>query len=201
MSLKLQILVGSIRDGRVARPVADWIYEAAAKRDDFRAELIDLKEWDLPLLSFPKPPSLGDYEVPLQKKWAAKIAEGDAYLFVSPEYNHGYSPVLKNALDYLYAEWNRKPAAFASYGSVAGARSGEQLRQVLIELQMAPIRDAVHIDRVNDKIGDDGFAADHNDEKHLRKVLDELQWWAMALSKARRAAPRHEQHGRMRAHG
>lgn len=126
--LHFQIIVGIIREGRKARPVEDWAFELAAKRNDMSVELLDLKEWNLPLFDFAKPPIRGDYDNPRQRQWAEKIGVGDGYLFVSPEYNHGYSPALKNALDYLYAEWNNKPASFITYGGVAGARGGRAWR-------------------------------------------------------------------------
>lgn len=183
--MNLQIIIGSIRDGRAAKPVGEWAYRAASRRDNWHVELIDLKEWNLPLLNFFKPPIMGDYEDPLQQQWAAKVAQRDGYLFISPEYNHGYSPALKNALDYIYHEWARKPASFISYGSVEGARGIEQLRLVLIELQMTPLRDALHIQSTQDKLENCRFIADNVDEEHLNRVLDELIWWGGALRKAR----------------
>lgn len=183
--MHIQIIVGSVRKGRIAKPVADWAHEVAAARDDLSVELVDLKEWDLPIFALPKGPAAGEYEDPLQKRWAAKIAQGDGYLFVCPEYNHGYTAALKNALDYLYSEWNRKPGACISYGGVRGARSVEQLRLVMVELRMAPLRNAVHIDSVWKKVGDGRFSADEKDQKQLQTVLDELLWWGTALKNAK----------------
>jgi len=151
-------------------------------------ELIDLKEWNLPMFDFAKPPIMGDYEDPLQQRWADKIAKGDGYLFISPEYNHGYSSVLKNALDYLYQEWGRKPASFISYGGVGGARSIEQLRLVLIELKMAPLPSAVHIQDLWNKLKDDRFAGDSSDIKQLNEALDDLFWWSNALKETRKVS-------------
>jgi NAD(P)H-dependent FMN reductase len=183
--MHIQIIVGSVREGRRAKPVADWVYQQATPRGDCSVELVDLKDWDLPLFSLGRPPILGEYEDELQQRWAHKIAQADGYLFVSPEYNHGYTPVLKNALDYLYAEWLRKPASFVTYGGVSGARGVEQLRLVLIELQMAPLRDAVHIGGIPSKLNDGVFTGDSRDEQQLKGVLDELLWWSRALSNAR----------------
>jgi NAD(P)H-dependent FMN reductase len=183
--MHLQIIVGSIRDGRVARPVADWACQRIAQKTEVTVELIDLKDWDLPMFSLGKSPMMGDYQDPHQQRWARKISQGDGYLFISPEYNHGYSAVLKNALDYLYGEWGRKPANFISYGGVDGARSVEQLRQVVIELQMAPLRNALHIHQVWDKIHDERFAGDDTDSKVLDVAVDDLIWWMQALSGAR----------------
>lgn len=183
--MHIQILIGSVREGRMAKPVGDWALGIASTRKGLSAELIDLKEWDLPMFALAKGPSGGNYEDALQKRWAEKIAQGDGYLFISPEYNHGYSAVLKNALDYLYAEWARKPAGCISYGGVKGARSVEQLRLVLVELQMAPLRDAVHIADVWGKVEGGRFTGDDRDVKQLDKVLDELSWWGSALRQGR----------------
>jgi NAD(P)H-dependent FMN reductase len=182
----IQIIVGSVREGRRAKPVADWVYKQATSRTDCSVELVDLKDWGLPLFSFGRPPILGEYENELQQRWAQKVAQGDGYLFVSPEYNHGYTPALKNALDYLYAEWVRKPASFVTYGGVSGARGIEQLRLVLIELQMAPLRDALHISGIPNKLNDGVFVGDSKDETQLNAVLEQLLWWTRALRTARR---------------
>lgn len=186
--MHIQIILGSIRKGRVAKPVGDWVYQNAKGRKDATFELIDLKEWDLPMFNLPKGPIKGDYEDPAQQRWAKKIDQGDGYVFVCPEYNHGYPSVLKNAVDYLYAEWVRKPASFVSYGGVNGARSVEQLRLVVIELQMAPLREALHIPDVWGKVEKDRFAGDSDDTKQLSKTLDDLVWWTEALRKARGAS-------------
>jgi NAD(P)H-dependent FMN reductase len=183
--MRIQFIVGSIREGRRSRPIADWAYQLVSKTDRAAVDLVDLRDWKLPPFSLPKPPSWGNYENPLQQRWANTIAEADGYLFVSPEYNHGYTSALKNALDYIYAEWARKPASFISYGGVGGARGIEQLRLVLIELRMAPLRDALHIQQIKDKFKNDRFVGDANDGKQLAKVFDELVWWASALRNAR----------------
>ena len=184
--MHIQVIVGSVREGRRAKPVADWVCAHAANRPDCTLELVDLKDWNLPLMSLAKPPIMGDYEDPRQQRWAQKIAQGDGYLFVAPEYNHGYSPALKNALDYLYGEWIRKPASFITYGGVAGARGVEQLRLVLVELRMAPLRDALHIADIGHKLDDGVFDGDANDASQLDVMLDDLVWWGSALTTARR---------------
>jgi len=125
---------------------------------------------------------------PIAQKWTAKIAEADTFIVVTPEYNHGYPAVLKNAFDYVYKEWNRKPIGFVAYGSVAGARSVEQLRQVAIELQMAPIRKGLHIHKfwlLTDEKGNlkPGALDDMNGE--AKDFLDQLTWWGKALKEAR----------------
>lgn len=185
--MHLQIIVGSIREGRMARPVADWAEQSLSGRDGLSLELIDLKDWNLPMFDLAKPPAMGNYEDDLQQRWAKKVAEADAYLIVAPEYNHGYSAVLKNAFDYVYAEWHRKPATFISYGSVAGGRVVEQLRGVLVELHIAPLREALHIKDVWGKVDDGKFKDNKDDSKQLNKIADELLWWGNALKKAREA--------------
>ena len=187
-ALNVHVVLGSVREGRMAGPVGRWVQRTAADRSSMNVEVVDLGDWDLPFFALPKSPAQGDYEDALQKKWAAKVAEADAYVFISPEYNHGYSAVLKNALDYVYAEYNRKPAAFVSYGGVEGARSVEQLRQIVVELQMAPLRNAVHIRGVWGKVEDRNFQPADKDNEMLDKCLDELQWWGDALKTARNAS-------------
>ncbi len=189
--MHLQIILGSIREGRRSGPVAQWAFEQAtalaSKHAGLTVELIDLKTWALPLFGLAKFPSEGDYEDPLQQRWAATVARADAYLFVAPEYNHGYTAALKNALDYLYAEWNRKPASFVSFGNAEGARGIQQWRLVCVELEMAPLPTAVHLLDVTKKIVDGVFTGDPKEEKRFGVMLDELTWWAKALATARAA--------------
>ncbi|MGP5069730.1 MULTISPECIES: NADPH-dependent FMN reductase [Psychrobacter] len=186
--MHIQIIIGSIREGRIAKPVADWAYNLLSERDDMSVELIDLKDWDLPMFDLARGPIAGNYDNELQQRWSDKIAEGDGYLFVSPEYNHGYSAVLKNAIDYLYHEWSRKPASFISYGGLGGAHSIEQLRLVLIEIKMAALRDAVNIINVWGKMQDKRFDGDEKDIKALNTTVTELMWWSSALKTARLAS-------------
>ena len=117
--------------------------EIAARRSDASFELVDVKDYNLPLLDEPMPPSLGRYTQPHTKRWAAKIAEFDAFVFVTAEYNHGIPGALKNAIDYLYREWNHKAAGFVSYGAASGSRAVEQLRLVMAELRVADVRSQV----------------------------------------------------------
>lgn len=193
MDILIHIILGSTRKGRQGERVAKWVHAVAAQRTDLRAELLDLREWPLPFYDEAESPTAteGQYASDLPKRWSAKIAEADGYLFVTPEYNHGYPAVLKNALDYLYAEWNNKPCAFVSYsgGPVSGARAVEQLRQVVIELQMAPVRAALHLPLVGQQFDDQGQLKDPSHEGKLGKVLDQLLWWARALKVARAAPP------------
>ena len=184
--MHLQIIVGSVREGRRSRAIADWALELASARADMSAELVDLKEWDLPMFNLARSPAAGAYEHPLQQRWGATIARGDAYLFVTPEYNHAYTAALKNALDWLFPEWGRKPAGFIGYGgATGGARSVEQLRLVLIELRMAALQAALHIPDVRNRVDNGRFEASPADIERLRLVLDEVAWWGRALKAAR----------------
>ena len=183
--MHLQIILGSIREGRRSAAVAQWAFELASKRDGLTVELVDLKTWALPMFALAKFPSQGVYDDPLQRRWAESVARADGYVFVSPEYNHGYTSALKNALDYLYAEWNRKPASFVSFGNAEGARGIEQLRLVCVELEMAPLPTAVHLRDVTAKLKDGVFTADPKEDKRFATMLDEWVWWAEALAAAR----------------
>jgi NAD(P)H-dependent FMN reductase len=138
--LKFAVIIGSTRPGRVGEAVGRWVYELAQKRSDAGFELVDVKDFDLPLLDEPVPPSQGKYSKEHTKNWAAKVASFDGYVFVTPEYNHGISGALKNAIDFLYAEWNNKAAGFVGYGSAGGARAVEDLRLVMAEVQVATVR-------------------------------------------------------------
>jgi NAD(P)H-dependent FMN reductase len=145
--LHIKIILASTRRGRYGEKPAHWMLGELQKQDGVAAELLDLRDYPLPFFDEPVPPSMikEPYANPAVQTWTKKIAEADAFIIVTPEYNHGYPAVLKNALDYVYKEWNNKPVGFVGYGSVLGARAIEQLRGVAVELQMAPIRNAVHI--------------------------------------------------------
>src|SRR5438874_1607941 len=136
---RIGVILGSTRPGRRGAQVAEWVM-AHAQRSDATFELIDLLDYPLPHLDEPLPPSMGQYQNAHTHQWAARIASYDGFIFITPEYNHSTSGVLKNAIDYLYAEWNNKAAAFVSYGSVGGARAIEHLRAILSELQIAHVR-------------------------------------------------------------
>ena len=138
--LRIAIIIGSTRPGRKAEAVAKWVYEIAQNRSDAEFELVDIKDFDLPLLHEPVSPIMGQYTQEHTKTWSAKIASFDAYVFVTPEYNHGTSAALKNAIDFLYHEWVNKAAGFVSYGGAGGARAVEQLRLVMAEVQIATVR-------------------------------------------------------------
>ena len=145
--IRVAIVTGSTRPGRNNEAVARWVHDIARKRSDAEFELVDIASYNLPLLDEAIPPSMGEYSNAHTKAWAEKIASFDAYVFVTPEYNHGTSGALKNAIDYLYREWNNKAAGFVSYGSAGGARAVEQLRLVMGELQVADVRAQVAASR------------------------------------------------------
>jgi NAD(P)H-dependent FMN reductase len=187
---KISIILGSTRQGRQGEKVARWVQLQAAKRSDFESELIDLRDWSLPFLDIPVSPATvkdGNYGSDLINRWANKIKESDGFLIVTPEYNHGYPAVLKNAFDWVYAEWNRKPVAFVAYsaGPISGARVVEQLREVTIELQLVPLRFDVLVPNVTKMFDHDGNVADESWNKRLNTVLDHLVWWTNLLREAR----------------
>ncbi len=143
---KVLVIVASTRPGRVGRSVADWFYgQARESGTGVQFELVDLADWNLPLFDEPIPPKAHMYRQEHTKRWAAKIAEGKGFVLVTPEYNHGYPGSLKNALDYLYQEWNGKPVAFVSYGMSGGRMAVRQLLPVVDELQMRPLKEEVAI--------------------------------------------------------
>ena len=148
--IKIAIILGSTRPNRNGEAVAKWVCEVAKTRSDAESELVDIKDFNLPLLDEPVPPSMGQYSKPHTKAWAAKIGYFDAYVFVTPEYNHGTSGALKNAIDFLFAEWNNKAAGFVSYGGAGGARAVEHLRLILAEVQMASVRNQVMLSLFTD---------------------------------------------------
>src|SRR5437867_2427452 len=147
---RIAIILGSTRPGRNGEAVANWVYDIAKQRDDADYELVDIAEFYLPHLDEAAPPSLGQYAQPHTKTWAKKIVSFDGFVFVTPEYNHSISGALKNAIDFLYAEWNNKAAGFVSYGGAGGARAVEQLRLVLAEVQIATVRNQVLLSMFTD---------------------------------------------------
>ncbi|HTY12130.1 MAG TPA: NAD(P)H-dependent oxidoreductase [Bacteroidota bacterium] len=143
----IHVIIGSTRPNRFSEKIGRYVFDELRKRQDVQAELIDLRDWPLPFFDETISPASnkGVYANALGKKWASKVGEADGYIMVTPEYNHGYSAVLKNAIDWVFGEWNNKPAGFVGYGNAGGARAIEQLRQVVIELHMYPIRGALHV--------------------------------------------------------
>ncbi|MFN2413450.1 MAG: NADPH-dependent FMN reductase [Pyrinomonadaceae bacterium] len=183
--LKIGIVLGSTRPGRVGAGVAKWAFETASKREDAEFELVDIADFNLPLLDEPVPPSRGQYSKDHTKRWAAKIAEFDAFLFITPEYNHGTSGALKNAIDFLFKEWNNKAAGFIGYGSAYGARAVESLRLVMGEIMIADVRSQVMLSLFTDFENYSAFKPGERHENSLNKVIDEVILWGTALKGVR----------------
>jgi NAD(P)H-dependent FMN reductase len=184
--IRLAVIVGSTRPGRHAEAVAKWTHELAKKRTDAEVELVDIATFELPLLDEPIPPAQGRYSKEHTKRWAAAIAGFDAFVFVTPEYNHGIPGALKNAIDFLYAEWNNKAAGFVSYGSAGGTRAVEQLRMVMAELQIADVRQQVVLSLATDFENYSVFKPHARHEKSLQTLLDQVIAWGTALKTLRK---------------
>ena len=183
---KIQIITGTTRPGALNPQVATWIAGVAAERDDIDVEIVSIADYNLPVLDEPIPASQGKYQNEHTKKFAAKIAEADGYVFVTPEYNHSIPGSLKNAIDYVYGEWNNKAAGIVNYGFAAsGSRAAEHLRTILAELQIADVRAQVNIsisesfENYSDFKPNEKLVADANG------MLDQLVLWANALKTVR----------------
>jgi NAD(P)H-dependent FMN reductase len=183
--LKIGIILGSTRPGRAGEAVAQWVYERAATRTDAEYELVDIKTFDLPLLDEPVPPSMGKYSKDHTKRWAAKIASFDAFVFVTPEYNHSTSGALKNAIDFLYAEWNNKAAGFVGYGSAGGTRAVEHLRLIMAEVQIADVRAQVMLSLATDFENYTTFKPAAHHDKPLNAMFEQVVAWGTALKTVR----------------
>lgn len=188
---KIAIINSTTRQVRFGDKPTQWLYEIASKRSDLAFETIDLRDYPMPFFDEVSSNAWVPSTNEVAQRWQKKVAEFDGYIFVTAEYNHSISGVLKNTLDYAYPEWNRKPAAFVGYGAVGAARAIEQLRLICVELQMAPTRTGVHIQGAD-------FIAVWRQGKSLTELeylqpnvaamLDELAWWTKALKSAREAA-------------
>jgi len=183
--IRIAIIIGSTRPGRNGEAVAKWAYEIAQKRSDAEFELVDIKDFNLPLLDEPVPPSLGQYTKEHTKAWAAKIDSFDAYVFVTPEYNHGTSGALKNAIDFLYQEWNNKAAGFVGYGGASGTRAVENLRLVMAEMQVADVRAQVGLSLFTDFESFSVFKPGPQQEQSVNNMLDQVIAWGGALKTLR----------------
>src|ERR1700731_4667176 len=187
----ISVIVGSTRQNRFSEKPAQWIFQHLKKRD-VDARLLDLHDFSMPFFDQAVPPAMPGrqpYENEVVRKWAAAIGASDGFLFVTPEYNYGPPAVLKNAIDWVYPEWNRKAAAFVSWGSAVGARGVQQLRETMIEVQVAPVRSSVHVPvatlwahfqggDVNKGLAEMGTQA--------QTMIDDLLWWTTALKRARK---------------
>jgi NAD(P)H-dependent FMN reductase len=185
---RIGIILGSTRPNRNGEQVAKWVLDIAARRGDAEFELVDLRDYPLPHLDEPMPPSLGQYQGDHTKQWATKIASFDGFVIVTPEYNHGTSGVLKNAIDYLYAEWNNKAVGFVSYGGAGGARAAEHLRLVAGELQMADVRQQVVLSLITEFENFSVFKPGDYNLDALNVLLDQVIAWSTALAPLRMAS-------------
>ena len=183
--VRIAVVLGSTRATRKSAIVGEWVMERANERDDLDAELVDLAVQNLPIFDEPRPPGAGDYQHEHTKRWAALINSFDGYVFVTPEYNHGIPGVLKNALDFVYAEWNNKVAGFVGYGNTGGARSVEQLRLVMAELQVADVRSAVALSIFTDFDKENNFTPADMHTRRINAMFDELVAWGEALKGVR----------------
>ncbi|MER8437361.1 NAD(P)H-dependent oxidoreductase [Mesorhizobium sp. M1312] len=187
---KIAIVVGSTRAARFADVPTQWIAKIAKSHADIDVEVVDLRDFPLPFFDEVASSAWAPSQNDLAKRWQKKVAEFDGFIFTAAEYNHGPTAVLKNAIDYAANEWNKKPAGFVGYGSVGGARAVEQLRLHAVELQMAPVKSAVHIAWAD-------FLAVRQGEKKLDELehlnqaatalVNDVAWWAKVLKAARQA--------------
>ncbi|MDZ7864324.1 NAD(P)H-dependent oxidoreductase [Acidovorax sp.] len=184
------IVIGSTREGRFADKPAQWFHGIASQRTDVSAELIDLRDYPMPFFDEALSPAWAPVKNEAAQRWAQKLARLDGLVVITAEYNHGPTAVLKNAFDYAYKEFARKPIGFVGYGGVGAARAVEQLRLVATELQMAPVRNAVHMGMV-EFLGVWQQGKNFEDYPHLAQsakgLLDDMAWWAKALKTAREA--------------
>lgn len=171
----LTIIVGSIRPGRAAQPIAEWFIDRARSHGGFDVDVADLAEIRLPLMEEPNHPRLRQYTSQHAHDWSARVDQADAIVFITPEYNYGYPATIKNAIDYLHQEWKDKPAGFVSYGGIAaGTRAVQQLKQVITTLKMVPVFESVNIPFHAQFIRDGRFHANDVLEQAADAMLDEL---------------------------
>ncbi len=186
--LKVKVIWGSLREGTFGENPAKFAFEIAKQEPGWEVEYINLQEINLPFsMGSPTPSQAnGTYTDPIVQAWSDKIKDGDAYIVVTSEYNHGYSSVLKNALDHLFPEWHHKPVAFVGYGGqLGGGRAVEQLRQVVAELKMVSIREAIYLSYVWQAFDEFGRPQDTELASKLKNMFEELTWWGNALKTAR----------------
>ena len=185
---RIGIIISTTREGRFGERAARWVAELAASRSDIETEIVDLRDYPLPFFDYVASPRFVPIDTPEARKWSNKLAELDGYIFVTAEYNHSVSGVLKNALDFVFAEPARKPAAFVAYGAVGGARAVEHLRQIVVELSMVPLNRAVHVN-MEPFLGMMREGKDFADYPYLAPtvvtMLDELAWYAETLKAGR----------------
>ena len=182
--MKIQIILGSTRPNRKGESVAKWAHSELSKRDDIEFELVDIADYNLPLLDEPKPAGSGEYTKEHTKRWSEKINQADGYIFVTAEYNHSIPGALKNALDFLFHEWKYKAVGFISYGSIGGSRAAEQLRLIAGQFQMADVRQQLMLFTGTDFEGRD-FQPTEKHKEQLGKLADDVASWSSALQTLR----------------
>ncbi|HUD11010.1 MAG TPA: NAD(P)H-dependent oxidoreductase [Candidatus Saccharimonadia bacterium] len=190
--MKIQVILGSTRPGRLGDRVAKWVTQTAQQQPDFEVELVDMADYPLEHLNEAISPRFNPSRKPegAVAKWLTKVGEADGYVIVTPEYNHSISAILKDGLDYLDFQFVKKPVAIVSYGSVGGARAAEHLKSILIEVKAAVVPEAVALMGASTAIAEDGsFTGDtsspYGPDKALVKVLEELAWWTRTLKNGR----------------
>jgi NAD(P)H-dependent FMN reductase len=183
---RIAIITGSTRPGRKSDTVARWVHGIAQQRKDAESEVVDIADYELPLLDEPIPPIMGQYSKAHTRAWAEKIGSFDGFVFVTPEYNHGIPGALKNAIDFLFREWNDKAAGFVSYGGMGGARAVEQLRLVMAELMVATVRAQVMLTFASDFENWTTFKPLATREKEVLTLLDQVVSWTNALKTVRK---------------
>jgi NAD(P)H-dependent FMN reductase len=187
--LRLQVIIGSTRPTRIGAMIAYWFAGVARSHDDFEVEVVDLMEWQLPMLTEPNHPRLGQYTQELTRRWSSTIDAADAYVIVTPEYNNSYTAPVKNALDHLYREWNDKPVGFVSYGGVAGgARAVQTLKEVVTTLKMLPVFEGVMVPFAPSHIDNGDFVTNDIIDASAVGMLNELSRIGRVLRELRRAA-------------
>ncbi|MEU0689027.1 NADPH-dependent FMN reductase [Streptomyces uncialis] len=182
---RIAIVIGSTRPGRVGDTVAHWVHEIASKRTDAEFDVVDLRDIKLPLLDEQAPPSFGQYANDHTREWSTLVDSYDGFVFVTPEYNHSTSGALKNAIDYLYTEWNNKAAAFVGYGSAGGSRAIEHLRGIMAEVQVATVRNQVMLSLFTDFENFTTFTPQAVQVDAVGPMLDQLIAWSDALQPLR----------------
>jgi NAD(P)H-dependent FMN reductase len=187
MGLKLHTIICSTRPGRVGPTVARWFHSFVGEHGKFDGALVDLADFNLPIIDEPHHPIMQKYQNEHTKVWSASVSAADAFAFVTPEYNYGPTPALVNALDYLYREWNYKPCGFVSYGGIAGGVRGVQMSKLQVTaVKMMPMAEGVGIGPVARMLDDNGsFAPNELITKAATQMLDELHRWAEALKPMR----------------
>lgn len=178
--LRIAVILGSTRPNRKSETVAQWVVEQAQGREA-SYEIVDLRDHPMPHFDSPVSPARGNYESAATIEWATTIARYDGFIFVTPEYNHSTSSVLKNALDTIYAEWNNKAAGFVSYGSTGGVRAVEHLRQIVAELQIADVRGQVALSLISDWDAAGAFAPADRHSRAAEAMFTHVEAWAGAL--------------------